>query len=364
MVITITKKELPLELNSDIKMECWTNYKMAIIKTLPNFMNWLSSHIDVYYDEIWGGIFFGEGTRPHDSEYYRDILDIEEVDLFTIAPDDIVDVIKYAINHNYYYVVYLRNQEGASHEILVYGYDDSVSSFLTLSNRQKKGFLPDKILYSQVEEEYKSDFTFYKEHSEMYYERRFFGYVMSKIKPVNKYQFKNYAADYFNKINREVYGTRIDVSDNCCIDDFNRNYGYYTGTACLHVMKEKLLKLKETSLDKDEMSVVKNDLFKLLEHKKLIAKSMVWQEKNWNISDERIIDERKKYEICCNVMEKISNMFLKFKETKNHKLIYNMINEIESLHHTEKNVLNNYITFAYEWYFAMIKDRFNQIDFE
>ena len=135
------KRILPIQTNTYLRIECWTYYQMAIIQTLPDYMIWLSSHMDVfYYEAIGEGLYFGNRTKPFSPEYYRDILDIEEINLYDVHPDAIIDRIIDELNREYYYIVFLRDDNNDSHEAFIYGYDLEQKLFFSIAINESGKF--------------------------------------------------------------------------------------------------------------------------------------------------------------------------------------------------------------------------------
>lgn len=349
----MSKKSLPVIINPSLKMECWTYYKMAILQTLPEHMNWLAAHMNLYYGDMGEGLCFGSGPTPHPPEYFCDILNIEEIDLFAVRSCDIVNRIKSEINNNYYFVVFLRYSDNVSHESFIYGYDDSTKVFKTVSFGNSLGIHPSEISYDEVQMGYHNDVEFFKNHPSLYYIRRSFGYVMSRIQPVKKYLTKNYAFEFFDKINQEVYGKKVDVNDNSIIHEFSQTSCYYTGTACLYKIQSLLTQVLNEKITPEttyHLLQLRKTLFKLLEHRKLMHDSMMWEEKNWNITDTELLSLRQTYLNSTKEMERLCLSFLKFEHTLDFKILETIVEKIKSQHHVEKQTLGMYSIRVREWY--------------
>ena len=142
-------KILPVKVDTTLKIECWTYYKLAVIETMPNYMNWLSSHMNIYYAPMGSGIYFGNCPIPYSTDYYKDILNIEEIDLFEIKPQSIIEQIIRSIKNDYYYVLFLRTAQNEHHEAFIYGYDDNNKCFYSFSV-QNNVFTDSIISYEQV----------------------------------------------------------------------------------------------------------------------------------------------------------------------------------------------------------------------
>ncbi len=352
------EKILSVELNSKLKIECWTYYKLSIIQTLPNYMNWLSSHINIYAGEMGEGVYFGT-SKPHPPSYYSDILSIEEIDLYNTDVNEIVDKIKIEINNDCYYVLFLRNENGFSHEALIYGYSDKHSVFYTISMNENNQFSSHEISYTELINGYRNDYNYYIDNPEQYYHRHDFGYVMSRIKPIMTYANKNYAEEYFGKICFETYGTRTDICDCFEFNSFSKTCSYYTGIACLIYIYEKILKIfNNDAVSEDDLIVIKKNMFKLYEHRQLNLDALIWYETQWNITDTVILNARQQYAEACVEMHTICMLFLKYTVTREDNLLKYITKKIINQYTVEKSILISYILKIREWFTSnVLKNR-------
>ena len=78
-------KELPIVIDTDVMSECWTYCKMAVIQTSPHYMEWLSSHMNIFMKDYLRANFGMNGER-HPMNYFNDILAIHEKDIQTLNP--------------------------------------------------------------------------------------------------------------------------------------------------------------------------------------------------------------------------------------------------------------------------------------
>ena len=343
------KKILPIQTNTYLRVECWTYYQMAIIQTLPDYMIWLSSHMDVfYYEAIGEGLYFGNRTKPFSPEYYRDILDIEEINLYDVHPDAIIDRIIDELNREYYYIVFLRDDNNDSHEAFIYGYDLEQKSFSSIAINESGKFEPTEISFEDVIEGYSKEYKYYKDNCNQYYCRRSFGYIMSRMKPSLRYLTQNYAYDYFEKIYYEVYGTRTDLNDNNEINEFWSPRVYYTGISCLHKLCKNISEINEKS--NTDLFVIRKNLFKLLEHRQLISASMKWYESYWDITNTKLLSLSQKYNEACERMSNICYVFMKFEKRRSDNLRAQITALIEEQYKNEKEILGEYAILIRNWF--------------
>ncbi len=328
---------------------------MAVIQTLPNHMNWLSSHMDLFFGDMSEGLYYGNLPRLNQPEYYLDILNIEEIDLYSVSGDKIIDEIKNAIDDDFYYLVYTRTNNQDSHEVFIYGYDDEECTFNSFGLRDNGHFGPVKISYDRLRDGYNNEIGFFKEHPEDYYRRRDFGfgYVMCRMKPNYRYISKNYAAEYFEKISREAYGgiTYINYTDN--EGQSGKQNIFYTGIDCLLKIIDKTRKCsqrEEGFFGYYYEGGLRRNIFKLSEHRALIYDSMKWYEQIWKVNDAAIITLQERYGALSKEMAKTSMLFLKYQETGDLKIMKRIIERLEIQHEQEKPVLIEYAHRIREWY--------------
>ena len=351
------KVVLPCKIDTHLQIECWTFYKMAIIQTLPKYMNWLSAHMNIFCGELGEGVYFGKDNRPHDSAYFSDVLDIEEIDIYSVTPNKIIERIKHEINNDFYYVIFLRDDEETAHEIFIYGYDDNNYSFDTVEIGINGHFQKTLISYKTVEKYYHNTYEYFKFNPDQYYYKSNFGYVMYRMRPNTKYIQKNYAVEYFDKLYYEVYGTRTDL---CYSDDYNQYLtpcSFYTGVTCLIRVNEKINALANSS-DQErksiELYIVKNNLFKLYEYRLLLNNSMKWYEEQWRIDDPNILSLHNEYSSCCYDMERTCMMLLKYIYTNDQDLLYRIQDELMLQYAKERKILCEYVNVIREFYNSQV----------
>ena len=349
---------LPIQKNTTLKMECWTYYKLAIIETLPNCMNWLSSHINTFVSVQEQYVFYGNYPKPHPIEYFKDILIIKELDLYEIAPSEIIKQIKETINDNNYFVVFLRKSENQYHEAFIYGYNDINKYFHSFSIKNHS-FADTTLTYDEVLCGYSQNIEFYKKYPNLYYSYKNFSPIMAKIQPCYDYINKNYAYEFFDKINNEVYGKKIITTENYAINDFTSPQTYYVGISCVTHARDILNELFKIStyhinINEEKLRIIRYNLFKLLEHKKLLHNSMIWYENKWNISNQRIKALRENYNKHCADMTDICNMFLKYTYTQSLTLLKKIIKKIEHQYQNEKTTLGEYALLIRDWYLTEV----------
>lgn len=351
-------KILPLELNARLEIECWTYYKFAIIQTLPEYMNWVSSHMSLYYNKDLESLCFGNYVKPHPVEYFADILDISELDLYEVPPQTIVEHIKQEIDQDYYFVVFLRDRHNYAHEIFVYGYDDEAKTFHTIALTEDNHHFTESIVtYEQVLTDYTRNYEHYIADPTYYYSKSAYGYVMSRIKPRDKYLHKNYAMEFFDKISIELYGTRLDQNFSKATEEYFPAHCYYTGINCLLPIRDLITAMATGEKDKmtaNQLNELKKNLFKLCEHRFLTHASMKWHEEHWGISDDSLCDLREQYYKACQCMRQTCYWFLKFMMSKDTALLPEIADKLSLQYRTEHVILEQYVPNVRQWYMSNV----------
>lgn len=351
------KKILPFEIKSKIETECWNYYKIAVIQTLPKYENWLSAHMSVCIDTVDEQVYFGSEGNPHPLEYFSDILDIEELDMCMIHPDHLIELVKEKINNGWYYVVFVCDETDYLHEVFLYGYDDEEEILYSVSLNERGHFKPKPIKYEWLKTSYRRILTYFKHKPEAYYSRRNFGYLVFCLKPCYKYLSKDYAADYFIKLNNELYGKRADLFFSRRNTEYLASKSYYTGIACLLKVKDQITYLRDNGLDmedKNRLGYINKSLFKLLEHRTMMVEAMEWFKTLWNITESALIHSQKCYASCLNEMKVTCMLFLKYLSKSDVTILDRIILRLDIQYRSEKEYLGIYVASIDNWYYQQV----------
>lgn len=356
---------LPFEIKPKIETECWNYYKMSIIQTLPNYTNWLAAHMGVCVDTVDEQVYFGTEGEPYPLEYFSDILDIEELDMCTIYPDSLVERVKERINNGWYYVVFVSDETEYSHEVFLYGYDDEEKVFYSVCLNEHGHFEPRLVTYNWLKAGYQNILHFFMNNPEAYYSRRKFGYLVFCLRPCFKYLSKNYAAEYFVKLNNELYGKRADIFFSRRNTEYRASKSYYTGIACLLKVKDQITLLRDNGHDMENTTRVGNiqkSLFKLLEHRSMMVEAMEWFETLWNITEPSLLHSHKCYASCLDKMKMTCMLFLKYlnylkKSEKNDSILDSIIMGLDAQYRSEKEYLGTYVAGIESWYYRHVLPR-------
>lgn len=193
----------------------------------------------------------------------------------------------------------------------------------------------------------------------MIFSRRVYNYLLSRIKPVNSYLTRDYTPDYFAKIAHEVYGTihRLIYTDE--MENQLAPFDFHTGLTCLLAMKQRILAdadEKDTISRKTNMYQIRNSLFKLLEHRRILYDGMKWYEREWDISSNQLTELRQQYSNCLSHMEQTCMMILKDDATSQQENFPGIAERLSEQYRKEKPVLQDYFKYIHEWYYKRLKE--------
>lgn len=346
------KKLLPVILDTCIKTECWTYMRMCVIQAQPNYEKWLYPHMTMIVENVETAPLFGDYGQPHKADYYSDIIDTEELNIFAVSADEIVDYVKSNINEGLYISVFVKMENGYNHEVFIYGYDENDKKFSSIALGQH-GFRPEKVDYEYVENGYRLLVEQYLKEPGNIFSRRPYNYLLSRIKPTDRYLSRDYTPDYFSKIAHETFGK---IQRFIYTDENEQKlppHDFYTGLTCLLAIKNRI---EQCDVNQDEGIIyyVRNSMFKLLEHRRIILAGMKWYEIKWNISSEAIISARKQYEDCLTHMEQTSMMALKDDITKAAEHFNKISQRLSEQYKMEYPILESYFNQIKEWYFKYV----------
>ncbi len=109
--------------------DCRIGLKVAVIQTSEHGRAWLAAHMGVFMNHLMN-VTVGNGLYEMHLNDFDDILLTREIDIWSVPPEKIVDVIIHQIDENKYVMIdlYVRKQfpDGGGNDIqswLIYGYD-------------------------------------------------------------------------------------------------------------------------------------------------------------------------------------------------------------------------------------------------
>lgn len=349
------KKFLPVQLDACITTECWTYLRMCIIQTLPNYENWLFSHMTMFANCQEKLIGFGEYRRVFPIDYYKDILDIKEKSIFEIA--DIKSFIIQHINKNNYISVFVKTANDYDHEVFIYGYDDETEEFDSVSLWDNGKFASKKAKYQEVICGFEKLKVSLLNDPDPLFQRREYTFLVCTLSPSYDYLNRDYTYEYFDKIYHETYGNTIRLFP---IDENELNmkpFEYMTGVTCLISVKNiiaELINCGDLTTCNRDIFILRKQLYKLLEHRRIILNGLIWYENKWNITNEEILNIRLAYSEWVLHMEETCNMFLKFEKTHDKNILNRILDRLSYQYRNDKLLLGQYATLIRTYYFNEI----------
>ena len=138
-------KILPFDCNVVYSLDCRVSCRLGIIQASSNGQAWLATHLDVLMSNNLD-INFGSGIYVAQMNYYDDILDTREIDLWSSEPDKIIDIIIEQIDRNNYILIDLywhdqfpeEVQNPRTHSSTIIGYDKTKKVLYTVSLKNNK----------------------------------------------------------------------------------------------------------------------------------------------------------------------------------------------------------------------------------
>lgn len=360
----MAEKKLPIVINNYVKSECWTQLLLSIIQTSEHAPAWIASHIGIIgLDDM--SCWYGNLSKIFSYRDTLDILNFEEVNIWNIPPDNIVDFLHDEINKENYIVLELKHivneaKEYQIHEQLIFGYDDDKQVFYgSVLNSKTGSFIEISITYDDLISIYSDSYEHFKD-------------------PCNKDDFIFWSRSNFliSRINlRKDYlphGCEYDLLQNIIIEadgkehtsiqyDSEKNVvlerKMYNGVACLLAAEQYLDRLwnERHFVDKDT-DVEYNDLFgrlsfklakdfyKLYEHRRLILDSLRWFYSTTGVIEPSDSSNIVKYEQCCKEMEKYYNIALKFNRSRDWELLSHLKESFSVQYKKEHEVLNSLVS--------------------
>jgi len=346
-------KELPIVIDTDVMSECWTYCKMAVIQTSPHYLEWLSSHMNIFMKDYLRANFGMNGER-HPMNYFNDILAIHEKDIQTLNPENIVSSIIYEIDKGRHVVIYLnryalwngKNDYFDLHESVIYGYDTEKQLFL-VSYIQNGRFGKNKISYERLVHAFADALKYYKENPRELFRRRDWLYPFTSMHLRSDYHEDNAIYYFLRKLVNEANGVK---SKNIRYDQnlekaedalpysglaYEDEY-YYSGLACLIGMEEIISNILSKTSEPEEWVTqrLSHSLFTLYEHCNIIKKSMEWVIDKLELDDEISKDALLRYGKCCEQMQMLCMLGYKVRQT----------NDVNGLHRIKDYMREQYIS--------------------
>ena len=328
----MAEKKLPIIIDNYVKSECWTQLLLSIIQTSEYAPAWIAAHIGIVGLEDMA-CWYGNLSKIFSYRNALDILNFEEVNIWNVKPESIVEFIKREINAENYIVVELKhlsqNQNGYwIHEQLIFGYDDEKNVFYGSALNNKTGsFIEITITYDELELLYLDSYRHFKDpvnkNDFIYWSRS--NFLISRVSLREDYTPHGCEYDFLQNIiieadGKEYISVQYDSNQNIL-----KEQKTYTGVACLIAAENRINTLlndrhfieKDTDIEYHDLFgrlsyKLAKDFYKLYEHRMIILNSLRWFYTATgvkNYSDSLYVAE---YEQCCNKINIYYKTALKF----------------------------------------------------
>ena len=342
--------ELPFDYNAAVVTECWTFYRLAIIQTTPFGREWLASHLRVFMQRRFR-VYFGENFQIYYHQYYHDILRYEGIDIRTLPPESLVDLLKRHVRQGRYTLVecdfdQLNGQPSGKpvfHEILVYGFDDERQVFFTPVLGASRRFSRWEVPYACLIESYRSMRKYMTAHpAEQYHLMNHYHYMVTRISIDPHYRPDDTPIMAIAKMREEALGCQFTETD------FGREVVYSTGIGCLKGMKESGLMTAEDGVDE---AWIVNSVKKLHEHRRIILSTMHYLQKMLQLDEAMEIGQ---YEQSCRLLEIGCNFAMKHQATGETENLRKLAAYLDRAYEIERQILWPFIQLCTDRYIAYL----------
>ena len=370
-------KKLPLKVDAMIMSECWTYYKMAIIETSPYKYPWLASHFRAFsYHDL--SVMLGENGHMHPLQYFEDILSIQEIPIGTVNNGSLIETLTGEISQGNYLVIECNFPKLFSddpecfhiHEVFLFGFDEEKQVFYSTLLQSSGRFQEAEIPFARLREAFSDISCFYGDHPEIMSEHRCFYYSISRIRLREQYNNDNSLYLLLEKIQDELRGsmhrTLIYDKNGQLPDASSLIYSkegkvsvtgeYFTGLACLLMMREDIKRLLEMdTIPQELMERTTSSLMKLHEHQSIIHLSLKWFLDEISTDNPQLRALVEWYGNCCGNMNMMYLMALKFEMTQKRELLERIQEKLLALYKEEHDCLTQFETIARKEYYECLR---------
>ena len=359
----MAQKKLPIVIDNYVKSECWTQILLSIIQTSKAAPAWIAAHIGIIGTEEMD-YNYGNLSKIFSYRNALDILNFEEVSIWNIKPENIVEYLKSEIDADNYMIVELKHESDDKqkywiHEQLIFGHDDEQQALFGSVLDNKKGkFVEISISYNEMKDLYSNSYEHFKDPQNIndfiYWSRS--NFLISRVRLKKDYVPQGCEYDLLQNIVIEADGKEFTSVQY----DSNRNIlshkTTYSGIACLIAAEKRIEKLlqdryfieKDTDIEYNDLfgqlaKKLAKDLYKLYEHRKMILDSLYWfysVTKVINPEDSLCI---KKYAICCENVAVYYNVAQKFVYTRDWHVLEHLKNIFSAQYKNEHKALNELV---------------------
>lgn len=341
--------------NVDCVTDCWIYNRLIIIKTSPFYNDWIISHYNLYCKEFDYEFSYGD-IRLTEPNYHDDILERKQINVFKLKPENVVDKIINYLQEGYYVNIFIKSEkEERFHEVVIYGYDRAKECFLAVQLENRK-FGKCEVSFSHFSETLPEVKNFFRSNNIKGMQLALdFQYPATLFRLKETYSNNNCAFEAYKKLKTEILGYDITISTVTLFSQSNFTYKYYTGIGCLNMLHLLVQQVLEGINEKPTAHKVTRAVKKLVEHRKILIKTMQYVYDQWNICmDEKVLECIEKYKACYKQVERWLVLAMRYEQTKDKKCLNIILNEIPDLFENERLILNEIVFNSIDW------DKFNE----
>ena len=339
----MAEKKLPIVIDNYIRSECWTQILFSIIQTSENAPAWIASHIGIIGAEDMG-CWYGNLSKIFSYRNALDILNVEEVNIWNVKPEKIVDFLLGEIDDDNYIVVELKrradNDKGYQiHEQLIFGYDDEMQLFYGSILGENGIFKEITISFDEMYLLYQESYHHFQDPANkeefIYWSRS--NFLITRMCLRNDYRPQGCTYDFLQNMVIEADGKehitlQYDGNKNIMLEK-----RMYSGVACLLAAEKRMDALlhdrhfidKDTDIEYNDLFgqlafKLAKDFYKLYEHRKIILQSLYWFYEITGVQSHQNSPHVKAYEKCCKEMDKYYSLALKFRHSRDWNVLVHL----------------------------------------
>ena len=349
---------LPVDLNTPVISECWTHFKLSIIKTSPYYMDWLSSHLEVFMNKNMI-THFGEREEAYTMIYYDDILIMNEIFFWELHPNNIIKRLTEELSYNNYILMdifwnlnNIKNpsmEELPKHETMIYGYNTEKRVFYCSFLSKSGTFTEYQLSYENLENSFSTTYKFYKENNDYLLYQRHNHYPITSLSLRKDYNKDNSISQFISKLRKEYTGKCTIITEYGDKKETLYNYESYSGLGCLIGLENELNKCKkEDHIGADVLKNIKKSVYTLLEHRRIILNSMNWTINKIKTKDTDILILIDNYKGCVERFEVLHAIVCKFQISHDNQekptyYLNKIVEYLKPQYELERTTLNKYI---------------------
>ncbi len=336
--------------------ECWTHNRMAVLKTSPYYEDWIASRYNIYTTSQFN-FRFGE-TWMYTPDYYDPILESKPVHLFGMTASNVVKKLKIELENGYHLIMTIKpyRDKEIFREVDFYGYNDHEEVFYGIKI-EKGVFQKQTYSYAYIAEmlpELQNNFLKREQRGmelSIQYE-----YPIYVFKLWDEYSTENCAFYAYKKISDELNGAILHKHMRNTTGGYEMTTKVYRGIACLDGLVDMIHKILAGEEMEPGCQGIVVAVQKLYEHRRMMIVSMRYVLRKWEKAMKpETVECIKRYEECCEIVQKWVNMAIKYRLTQSEELLRKIEEEVPGVYEREHDVLDQFVNSCLDW------DTFNKL---